>query len=160
MPLEIERKFLLKSDTWRDISTKSMDIRQGYLVRQTDCAIRIRVTNDQAFITIKSKTVGAKRHEFEYPIPQSDANELLEHICRQPLIEKRRYMVQHAGLCWEIDEFFGANKGLILAEVELDELEKEIDIPAWVGQEVTDDPKYFNANLITHPYSAWQAAEK
>lgn len=154
MGLEIERKFLVEGDGWRRESTVSI-FRQGYLSTVKERTVRVREVDDTAFVTIKGITVGATRLEFEYAIPVGDARELLDELCERPLIEKTRHVVEHGNHTWEIDEFTGANQGLIVAEVELDEAEETIDLPPWIGAEVTDDPRYFNSNLIAHPYRTW-----
>jgi CYTH domain-containing protein len=115
----------------------------------------VRIAGDRGFLTIKGPTQGVTRSEFEYAIPVSDAREMLETLCVGPLIEKTRYTLEHNGLIWEIDEFAGENQGLILAEVELTEANQSIQLPEWVGTEVSHDPRYFNANLARHPYRQW-----
>jgi len=152
--LEIERKFLLTSDAWRGLGP-STAYRQGYLSTVKERTVRVRVAGDQGTITIKGITRGAIRTEFEYSIPLADANAMLDELCEKPLVEKTRHVVEVDGTTWEIDEFAGVNSGLIIAEVELDSVDQEITHPEWVGAEVTDDPRYFNANLIAHPYSEW-----
>ena len=107
------------------------------------------------FITIKGMSVGATRSEYEYEIPLADANEMLDRLCERPLIEKTRYRVSHEGLAWEIDEFEGDNRGLIIAEVELKDETQSVTLPGWIGQEVTGDHRYFNANLVANPFSQW-----
>ncbi len=153
MAEEIERKFLVDGDEWRTLGRAEV-FRQGYLSTVKERTVRIRAVGDQAWITVKGLTVGASRAEFEYPIPLSDAEQMLE-LCEQPIIEKTRHVVDTGGLRWEIDEFDGANRGLVVAEVELDDPDQPIELPDWVGAEVTDDPRYYNANLIAHPYSVW-----
>lgn len=153
MAEEIERKFLVDGDEWRTLGRAEV-FRQGYLSTVKERTVRIRAVGDQAWITVKGLTVGASRSEFEYPIPLSDAEQMLE-LCEQPIIEKTRHVVDTGGLRWEIDEFDGANRGLVVAEVELDDPDQPIELPDWVGAEVTDDPRYYNANLIAHPYSVW-----
>jgi len=150
---EIERKFLVRGDAWRALG-RAAGFRQGYLSTVKERTVRIRVVGDQGWITVKGLTVGATRAEFEYAIPVDDAHEMLE-LCAQPLIEKTRTVVDLGDLQWEIDEFTGPNEGLIVAEVELQRGDQEIDLPDWVGDEVTDDPRYYNANLTAHPFSTW-----
>jgi len=150
---EIERKFLVRGDAWRALGRAAV-FRQGYLSTVKERTVRIRVVGDQGWITVKGLTVGATRAEFEYAIPVNDAQEMLE-LCAQPLIEKTRTVVDLGDLQWEIDEFTGPNEGLIVAEVELQRGDQEIDLPDWVGDEVTDDPRYYNANLTAHPFSTW-----
>jgi CYTH domain-containing protein len=150
---EIERKFLVDGSEWRTLGRGEV-FRQGYLSTVKERTVRIRVVGEQAWITVKGLTVGATRSEFEYSIPLADAEQMLE-LCEQPIIEKTRYVVEMGGLRWEVDEFTGANRGLVVAEVELDDPDQSIELPDWIGTEVTDDPRYYNANLIDHPYSAW-----
>jgi len=154
MAEEIERKFLVRSDAWRRAATGTV-FRQGYLSTVKERTVRVRVAGDRGLLTIKGITVGATRTEFEYPIPAADAEQMLDELCEQPVIEKSRYLVEHDGLTWEVDEFAGVNAGLIVAEVELATADQEIDLPDWVGEEVTDDARYYNANLIAKPYSEW-----
>ncbi len=154
MAQEIERKFLLCNDSWRN-GAQGVRYRQAYLSTDPQRAVRIRTAGDQAFLTIKGKSVGAARLEFEYPISSADANEMLDGLCLQPVIEKTRYRIQHGGLTWEVDEFEGVNAGLVVAEVELTSESQNIELPDWVGKEVTEDTRYYNANLISHPYSQW-----
>jgi CYTH domain-containing protein len=151
---EIERKFLITGDAWRGRGTSTV-FRQGYLSTVKERTVRVRVAGDQGSITIKGITIGATRTEFEYPIPFTDADAMLDELCEQPIIEKTRHVVEFDGTIWEIDEFAGVNEGLIVAEVELDSADQEFTLPRWIGDEVTDDPRYFNANLIAHPYSEW-----
>jgi CYTH domain-containing protein len=150
---EIERKFLVEGDEWRALGSGEV-FRQGYLSTVKERTVRIRTVGEGAWITVKGLTVGATRSEFEYPIPLSDAEQMLE-LCEQPIIEKTRHVVEFRGLRWEVDEFHGVNRGLIVAEVELDDPDQTVDLPDWIGAEVTDDPRYYNANLIAHPYSVW-----
>ncbi len=154
MATEIERKFLITGDAWRGRGTSTV-FRQGYLSTVKERTVRVRVAGDQGSITIKGITIGATRTEFEYPIPFTDADAMLDELCEQPIIEKTRHVVEFDGTIWEIDEFAGVNEGLIVAEVELDSADQEFTLPRWIGDEVTDDPRYFNANLIAHPYSEW-----
>jgi len=154
MGLEIERKFLVRDATWRT-GARGILYRQGYLLAEKDRTCRVRVVDQVGFLTIKGQTSGISRLEYEYPIPVRDANEMLDRLCLQPLIEKYRYRVEHAGLVWEVDEFLNENGGLILAEVELEEAEQQIALPPWIGAEVSDDPRYYNANLVRHPFTKW-----
>jgi len=153
MPSEIERKFLVKGNGWSQ--GQGIHIRQGYLNRDKERTVRVRLAGEEAFLTVKGINIGATRAEYEYPIPVSHAEELLK-ICDGPVLEKNRYVVDHNGLIWEVDEFLGENEGLIVAEVELKREDQSFDRPEWVGQEVTDDPRYFNSNLCAHPFSKWQ----
>jgi CYTH domain-containing protein len=153
MGVEIERKFLLRGDAWRALGTPVL-LRQGYLSSTRARVVRVRIEADQARLTIKGPNAGTRRGEWEYPIPLADADDLLA-LCEQPLIEKYRRRIDHAGLVWEVDEFLGANQGLLVAEVELTSSDQHVDLPDWIGEEVSDDARYFNANLIRHPYSQW-----
>jgi CYTH domain-containing protein len=155
MASEIERKFLVTGQDWR--SGNATRYRQGYLSLDKARSVRVRVAEDAAQLTVKGVTEGATRREFEYEIPLDDAREMLATLCLQPLIEKRRYRVRHGGLVWEVDEFCGDNAGLVVAEVELEHEDQHFDRPAWLGREVTDDPRYYNVNLVQHPYSTWEA---
>ena len=152
MPTEIERKFLVTGTAWRQ--PKPMRLSQGYLSRAPERTVRVRVADTQAFLTIKGATLGISRAEFEYAIPLADAEQLL-HLCEGPLIEKARHVLVHAGTTWEVDEFFGENAGLVVAEVELRDEAQAFERPDWLGQEVSTDPRYFNSNLASRPYSAW-----
>jgi adenylate cyclase len=154
MSKEIERKFLLKNDGWRALAAGTR-YRQGYLNSAKERTVRVRTVGDQAFLAIKGITVGATRAEYEYPIPLDDCNAMLEMLAERPLIEKLRYKVKRGDLTWEIDEFLGDNQGLIVAEVELSSENQVFDKPDWVGAEVSSDPRYFNANLVKHPYTKW-----
>ena len=155
MGIEIERKYLIATDDWRDLA-EGVDYRQGYLSTVKERTVRVRTVGEQGFLTVKGVSLGATRAEFEYEIPVQDAHELLDELCLRPLIEKRRFKLPFAGgLIWEIDEFFGENHGLIVAEVELESEDQSIDLPSWIGEEVTGDPRYFNANLVANPFTAW-----
>lgn len=155
MAIEIERKFLLKNEQWRTLSGAGCLIRQGYLSDQPERTVRVRVAGDHAWLTIKGKTEGIARLELEYPIPVAEAMQLLDQLCLKPLIEKYRYRIAQADLVWEIDEFLGDNTGLVVAEIELSTTEQVFDRPDWLGDEVSDDPRYFNAALIRQPFSRW-----
>ena len=153
MALEIERKFLPAGDGWRALGTPLL-LRQGYLSSDPARVVRVRVEGDQAYLTIKGKSVGATRGEWEYPIPLADANELLA-LCEQPLVEKHRRRIEFAGNVWEVDEFLGANQGLVVAEIELASEDQPFDKPEWIGEEVTHDKRYYNSNLARRPFSSW-----
>ena len=155
MPQEIERKFLLKNDSWRVEGSGTL-YRQGYLSTVSERTVRIRLINDQGFLTIKGIPVGARRAEYEYEIPAGEASEMLDNLCEHPLIEKTRYRVEYQDLVWEIDEFKGDNAGLNIAEVELEDENQAVHMPDWVGEEVTGDPRYYSANLTANPYSQWR----
>lgn len=150
MPLEIERKFLVKSAGWR-AGARACTIRQGYLCIGGGATARIRIAGAQAFITVKGKTQGLSRAEFEYPIPLQDAEIMLATLCARPLIEKTRYSLDYAGKLWTVDVFEGENDGLVMAEVELTGPEERVALPDWVGEEVTDDPRYRNSSLVSAP---------
>ena len=154
MSREIERKYRVKGDGWRDHGA-GVPYRQGYLSTVAERTVRVRLIRDKGYLTIKGITVGATRAEYEYEIPADEAGEMLDNLCERPLIEKTRYRVEHQGLTWEVDEFDGDNTGLIIAEVELDEEDQAIVLPDWVGEEVTDDARFYNANLIANPYTTW-----
>ena len=154
MGKEIERKYLIKDDTWRK-QASGITYRQGYLSTVKERTVRVRTIDDKGFLTIKGITIGATRREYEYEIPTADANEMLDELCEKPIIEKTRFKIYHAGLTWEIDEFAGVNQGLIVAEVELESEDQNIDFPPWVGEEVSGDPRYFNSNLIANPFANW-----
>lgn len=154
MPTEIERKFLVNGTSWKRGATGEL-YRQGYLVADKERTVRVRVAGEEGFLTIKGPSMGLARAEYEYRIPVREAAEMLDTLCLQPLIEKYRYRIEHAGLLWEVDEFLGENRGLVLAEVELADEHQRISIPDWAGLEVSHDPRYYNANLARHPFSRW-----
>ena len=154
MAQEIERKFLTKSDAWRSNAIGRF-YRQGYLSTVKERTVRIRTIRNQGYITVKGIAKGAARAEYEYEIPVKDANEMLDTLCEQPIIEKMRYEIENNELIWLVDEFEGVNKGLILVEVELSDENQKIVLPDWVGAEVTGDPNYFNSNLTRNPYLGW-----
>lgn len=155
MGTEIERKFLVIGDEWRSLGQGTV-YSQGYLVSEPHRTVRVRIAGEQGFITIKGATEGISRAEFEYKIPVEDAKELLETLCDRPFIQKTRYKIHSNGLLWEVDEFEGDNAGLILAEVELEDAEQAIDLPAWIGDDVSHDSRYYNSNLVKFPVSQWQ----
>lgn len=154
MPIEIERKYLVRSDEWRAGAT-GIPYRQGYLCTDKQRTVRVRTAGDKAFLTIKGLSQGSSRAEYEYEIPPDEANQMLDTLCQRPLIEKTRYRIPFGGLVWEVDEFAGENAGLIVAEVELESADQPVKPPPWCGQEVTDDPRYYNACLIANPYRNW-----
>jgi adenylate cyclase len=155
MATEIEHKFLLANNDWRKNIQKSIKYKQGYLNSQPTSSIRVRITDSQAWLNIKSATIGTQRLEFEYEIPISDAEEIINILCSKPLIEKTRHFVPHEDNIWEIDEFECDNQGLIIAEIELTEAGKAFTKPQWVGAEVTDQLRYYNNNLVANPYNKW-----
>ncbi len=154
MAKEIERKFLVKGDSWRNQGS-GKHYRQGYLSTVKERTVRVRTAGEKGFITVKGINVGASRAEYEYGIPLADAKEILERLCERPLIEKIRYRIELGGLTWEVDEFEGENQGLITAEVELTDEHQAVPLPDWIGPEVTSDPRYFNSSLVAHPFSKW-----
>jgi len=155
MAIEIERKYLLKDDSWRKLAAKGSVYCQGYMATKNVQKPRVRLAGNTGYLTIKGAIVGCSRFEFEYTIPINDAKEILHNLCEKPLIEKIRYKVEWGDLTWEIDEFDGENKGLILAEVELKDENQTIELPPWIGKEVSDNPKYYNFNLVKHPFTRW-----
>ena len=152
MAVEIERKFLVVGDAWRAAPAELYS--QGYLNRDKLRTVRVRIAGEEAFLTIKGESVGARRAEFEYPIPLWDARELLT-LCEQPLVEKKRRKILHEGFIWEVDEFLGENLGLVVAEIELPAEDTSFERPEWVGEEVTEDARYFNSKLSRTPFSRW-----
>jgi adenylate cyclase len=155
MGIEIERKFLIKNNNWRSGNEPHTLYRQGYISIGSESVVRVRIVGQTGTLTVKGKSDGAQRKEFEYEIPLSDANELLNEICLKPIIEKYRYKIDYDKLIWEVDEFIGDNSGLILAEVELQDVHQDVALPDWVGEEVTEDQKYYNSNLVKNPYKNW-----
>ena len=154
MALEIERKFLVAGEGWRQPPARQQRFSQGYLSRDPARTVRVRVAGAQAFLTIKGRTVGATRAEFEYAIPMGEAQQLLL-LCEGPLIDKVRHLCEFRGKTWEVDEFFGDNAGLVVAEIELGAEDEAFERPAWLGAEVTGDARYYNANLAVTPYRTW-----
>ena len=154
MSIEIERKFLVVGSAWRQ--GDGVRFSQGYLNRDKDRTVRVRIAGEQAFLTIKGRSAGASRAEFEYEIPVADAQELLA-LCERPLIEKIRRVIPHQGMNWEVDEFLGENAGLVVAEIELQSEDQAFARPEWLGEEVTSDSRYFNSSLSLNPYGRWAA---
>lgn len=154
MGVEIERKYLVRGDAWRSAGTPVL-LRQGYLSSHPERVVRVRIEDGQAMMTIKGRSVGASRGEWEYPIPLLDAEVFLAQLCEQPIIEKYRRRIEFEAMVWEVDEFLGVNAGLVLAEIELSYEDQVFSRPGWIGAEVTDDARYFNSNLIRHPFSQW-----
>lgn len=146
MGIEIEHKYLVVNDKYRNMASSSHRIMQGYLSREPQRTVRIRVKDNQGFITIKGKNVGDTRAEFEYPIPIDDAMQLL-NMCLPTVIEKTRYLVPFEGHTWEVDEFHGARRGLVVAEIEIGNSNQQYTLPPFVGQNVTGNPDYYNSNL-------------
>jgi len=154
MGREIERKFLVKIEEWQPKSKGNLYL-QGYLSTVKERVVRVRVIGDKGFLTVKGMTERFSRPEFEYEIPVRDAHQMLDTLCELPLIEKNRYREEHKGMIWEIDVFLGDNKGLVLAEVELESATQQFTLPSWIGEEVSEDPRYFNANLMKNPFRQW-----
>ena len=155
MAREIERKFLVIRDRWRPNGARGTHYRQGYLSTDPARVVRVRTAGDKALLTVKGPTVGTSRREYEYRIPVDDANEMLDQLCLRPLIEKVRYRQVFGGHTWEIDVFAGANDGLVVAELELPTEDAAFERPPWLGAEVSDDPRYFNSNLVRVPFTRW-----
>jgi adenylate cyclase len=153
MGKEIERKFLVEGESWRQLATGVL-FRQGYLNQDPERIVRVRTMGEQAVLTVKGPPRGITRLEFEYPIPLHDAEELLA-LCPRPPLEKTRYRIAHGNLVWEVDEFHGANQGLVVAECELLREEQAVERPEWVGAEVTGDSRYYNSNLVSRPFTSW-----
>lgn len=152
MAVEIERKFLVVNDEWR--SAPAVYFCQGYLNRSKERTVRIRVADEQGFLTIKGVSSGASRAEFEYEIPLADAKQMFS-LCDGPLIEKYRRNISYEGMLWEVDEFLGENQGLVVAEIELESESQTFAKPNWIGEEVTQDARYYNSNLSINPFSLW-----
>ena len=166
MGIEIERKFLVASDAWRAAAHEVVAMAQGYLndLAAVDSgamktSMRVRIAGDEAFLNLKSRELGHTRQEFDYPIPVSDARDLLE-LCVGGLVDKRRHYVEHQGHLWEVDEFLGDNAGLVVAEIELGSADEAFTAPDWLGAEATDALRYYNLALATRPYSQWSEAER
>ena len=156
MATEIERKFLVVSDSWRPVADSGTRFRQGYLIGAEKASVRIRIEGEEANINIKSATLGVRRQEYEYAIPLAEAEEMLDTLCEKPQIEKTRYLVTVGNHTWEIDVFAGENEGLVVAEVELNSEDEAFELPDWAGREVSDDTRYYNVCLVKHPYSVWR----
>ena len=155
MGREIERKFLLQSDAWREEVRDSTRLLQGYLLRGEKSAVRVRIKDEVAELNIKHTQDGINRLEYEYEIPVEDAREILEHVAQRPLIDKTRHHVVHGNHLWEIDEFYGENAGLVVAEIELAHADESFEKPVWLGEEVSLDQRYYNSNLSKLPYTQW-----
>ena len=155
MSLEIERKYLVKGEDWKQQGRGEL-YQQGYLSTHPERNVRVRTVGERGYLTIKGKTTGVSRPEYEYPIPYLDAQAMLDQLCQQPSIKKIRYRIAYEGLIWEVDEFEGENQGLVVAEVELRDEQQQMVLPAWVDREVTGEARYYNANLIDHPFSQWK----
>lgn len=154
MAIEIERKFIARPQNWSQLATGE-HLRQGYLSRAANATVRVRIQNERATLTIKSRNDGIARSEFEYEIVLADATQLLQ-LCDGPLIEKIRYCIDYEGHRFEVDVFEGDNAGLIVAEVELQSAEEAVTLPDWIEREVSHDARYFNSNLAINPYCNWR----
>ncbi len=155
MAIEIERKFLVRDESWRIQADNGVFYRQGYLASDTHSCVRVRLAGQQAWLTVKQATSPIRRLEYEYPIPVQDARELLDGIDEQHSIGKTRYRVTYAGHLWELDVYQDSNAGLVIAEIELNDEQESFDLPPWLGDEVSDDPRYYDMNLATLPYPRW-----
>lgn len=155
MGIEIERKFLVATDGWRNAVTRVVPLWQGYLSTAPECAVRVRMSGDAAWLTVKGFSVNGAAPEFEYPIPVADAATMLDKLAQKPLIEKIRHIVPMDGFIWEVDEFSGENKGLVIAEIELASADQPYPVPAWLGREVTGNSRYYNASLVARPFLSW-----
>lgn len=155
MGTEIERKFLVRDERWRDTARDVERYRQGYLASAPQCSIRVRLAGERGYLNIKSATLGVRRSEYDYEIPADEARQLLDELCTGPLIDKHRYLVDYGGHTWEIDVFEGDNAGLVVAEIELDSEDEAFERPPWLGDEVSDDPRYYNVSLVQHPFKDW-----
>ena len=156
MATEIEYKFLLLNEDWRLLVERSTWMRQGYLMSDARCSVRVRIAEDQGFLNIKSGTLGIERQEYEYGIPSTEAEELLNTLCAKPLLEKTRHYLHIGEHLWEIDEFAGANAGLIVAEIELKRVDEMFIRPSWLGADVSNNRRYYNSELAKYPYRDWQ----
>ncbi len=155
MATEIERKFLVTSDEYRQLASP-IYYKQGYLLNEPEFIKRVRVAGEKAYVTVKSKNIGITRSEFEQETPIEEAIEMLEKIDDAKIIEKYRYKIEYAGKVWEVDEFLGANKGLVVAEIELNSESESFEKPNWIGVEVSEDSRYYNSNLCCHPFNEWK----
>ena len=155
MATEIERKFLLKNSSWKELADEGTQYTQGYLVGSKHASVRVRIQGKRAFLNIKSATIDITRQEFEYEIPLDEATEMLETLCEKPLIDKVRYLIKNENHVWEIDVFSGDNDGLIVAEIELKDKDENFTKPDWLGDEVSDDERYYNVCLVKHPFKDW-----
>lgn len=155
MATEIERKYLVRDESWRSQVHHRVHYRQGYLANNEKCAVRVRVGGETAYLSVKGSTVGASRLEFEYPVPLADAQIMLRELCTHFIIEKTRHLVRYEAQEWEVDVFEGDNTGLVVAEIELEDEAQAVALPPWAGDEVTHDVRYYNSNLAVTPYTRW-----
>ncbi len=164
MAREIERKFLLKSDDWKKDSYQKTHFAQGYLNdifdQSSKSSVRVRLEGDRANMNIKSLEIGLSRDEYEYEIPYAEGRKMLSSLCVGPVIEKDRYLVKVGGHVWEIDEFHGDNAGLVVAEVEMQSEDEQVEIPLWAGREVTEEVRFYNISLSKKPFNSWTSDEK
>jgi adenylate cyclase len=160
MGIEIERKFLVIGDSWRQRVARREFFRQGYLANEGGCSVRVRIAGEQAWINLKGRVQGARRLEFEYEIPSAEATEILDQLACEGTVEKYRHWIDVGGHEWEVDEFLGANAGLMVAELELDDENETFERPPWLGAEVTDDVRYYNSSLAKTPWPTWPAVEQ
>jgi CYTH domain-containing protein len=154
MAREIERKFLVRDKRYRQ-QAEPIPCRQGYLSTAKERIVRVRIKGERAYLTVKGATDGITRTEYEYEIPTAEAEQMLEQLCKKPIIEKDRYEIECDGILWQVDEFHGLNEGLVVAEVHLSREDQKITIPEWVGQEVSHEPRYFSSSLVQNPYNKW-----
>jgi len=155
MAVEIERKYLVKNDSWRESVEAQAHIMQGYLANDDNASVRVRVKGDAAYLTIKGATSGISRSEYEYQIPVEDAETMLRELAIFPAIDKVRYSVRSGKHLWDLDLFSGENEGLVMAEVELASEDEDFQMPDWAGEEVSGDTRYYNVNLASNPYKSW-----
>jgi len=155
MGVEIERKFLVVGDDWRSVVSSSTRIVQGYLASTPEVTVRVRVRGERAYLTIKGRSSGISRSEYEFDIPVADAEAMLTDLAQGPVIEKTRHLLEVDGHTWELDVFAGANEGLVMAEIELGSADEQFTVPSWAGRDVSDDARYYNVNLARTPYSHW-----
>lgn len=155
MAIEIEKKYLVTNNQFKETVDSAL-FRQGYLSVEAERTVRVRSYNGKGFLTVKGINHSCSREEYEYEIPEQDANSMLDSLCVQPIIEKKRYFVTYEGLEWVVDEFLGENQGLVVAEIELESEQQKFKKPDWIGKEVTSDIRYYNSNLVNNPYKGWK----
>ena len=154
MGIEIERKFLVSDDSWKSLASPEL-YKQAYLSLEPKRTVRVRIVGDRGWLTVKGENFGTTRPEFEYVIPKTDADKMISQLCLSPYIEKNRYVIPQGKHTWEVDEFLGSNLGLVVAEIELSKENETFEIPSWIGDEVTEQKKYYNSSLIKLPFSKW-----
>ncbi len=155
MGIEIEKKFLVKNDSYKNLAEAEI-YSQGFLSTEKERVVRVRISKEKGWLTVKGLSKGAKRSEFEYEIPVNDAAFMIDKICQKPNILKKRYHIPWGKFVWEVDEFLNENEGLVIAEIELEAENQEFQLPDWIGEEVTGEEKYYNAYLIKHPFKSWK----